>query len=185
MDIILMEPEEPGNIGAVARAMKNFGFSNLILVNPKCDYLGEASRNRAKHAQDVLAKVKVVSKLPKYHTLIGTTGRLGTDYNVPRSPIIPKNLQIPKKGKIGILFGREGVGLMNDEIQICDFIVSIPSNPEYPVLNLSHAVTIVLYELYQLQQQKSTDHFIPASIKEKDQTLNIINETIDSIEFST
>ena len=75
--------------------------------------------------------------------------------------------------------------MMNDEIQICDFIVSIPSNPEYPVLNLSHAVTIVLYELYQLQQQKSTDHFIPASIKEKDQTLNIINETIDSIEFST
>ncbi len=185
IDVILLEPEEAGNVGAVARVMKNFGFTSLVLVNPKCDHLEEKARNRAKHAQDVLENAKIVSSIyGKYHTLIATTGRIGTDYNVTRSPIAPAQLMPPQQ-KVGILFGREGSGLRNDELEKCDFIISIPTSPTYPVLNVSHAVCIVLYELFQHQKRKSTDHIITATKKEKEQTLWLINSIIDNITFPT
>ncbi|MBI4441099.1 TrmJ/YjtD family RNA methyltransferase [Candidatus Woesearchaeota archaeon] len=184
LDIILLEPKEPGNIGAIARVMKNFGFSSLVLVNPQCDYRSVTARNRAKHAQDVLAGAKIVPAVGRYHTLIGTTGRLGTDYNLSRSPLAPKQvalLSLPRKA--GLLFGREGIGLTNKEIMRCDFLVSIPASPEYPVLNVSHAVAIVLYELCNVK--KSTDHILPAHREEKMRALRVMTELIDQMIFPT
>jgi tRNA/rRNA methyltransferase len=185
--IILIEPEHSGNLGAVARVMKNFGFTRLVLIDPKTE-ITEETRRRAKHAQDILRKTLITdsSFLDGLDTLIGTTGKLGTDYNMYRSALTPKELPKFLKGNVGIIFGRESSGLSNDEIKRCDFMVTIPASKRYPTLNISHALAIVLYELFQQQpKQKSNSHLRYATRKDKDVLLHYIDETIASLSFST
>jgi tRNA/rRNA methyltransferase len=187
IDIILMEPENSGNIGAVARVMKNFGFSRLILIDPKAK-ITEETKKRAKHAQDVLKKAKTVKKdhLKTYDILIGTTSKLGTDYNIYRSPLTPKDLtRIDQKKKVGLLIGREGIGLTNAEVKRCDLIITIPSSRSYPALNISHALAIILYELFQQKANKSNSHIKPATRKDKDILLDYIDAALDKMRFST
>ena len=192
IEIILMEPEISGNIGAIARVMKNFGFKDLVLINPKCDHLSQEARNRAKHANDLLRNAKIEKKgyLKSYDYLIGTTASLGTDYNIPRSPISPEQLgeklSAIKKSKIGLLFGREGQGLTNKEIQKCDFIVTIPTPKEYPTLNISHSLSIILYEIFKKLNKKTTiSHISPASKKEKEIILKLVDDVLNRLEFAT
>ncbi|MBW2996374.1 RNA methyltransferase [Candidatus Woesearchaeota archaeon] len=182
ISVILIEPKNSGNIGAIARSMANFGFSKLVLVNPKCNHLSQTARNRAKWAQDVLKKAKVVKKIPKLDTLVATTAKIGTDYNIPRSPITPAQLSKVAKGNIGLLFGRESIGLTNEEIQKADFVVTIPASKKYPVMNLSHAVSIVLYEL---SKQDHTSHITLASEADKQQLMKLLNKTLNKMEFAT
>lgn len=151
ISVVLVEPEEAGNVGFVARAMKNFGFSKLVLVSPKCD-LDEAKKF-AKHAQDVLSSAKILkdfgSARRKFRYLMGTTALRGGEYNVLRSHLTPRQLasrQLPAGA--AIVFGREGPGLTNEEVRQCDLLVSIPSSDVYPTLNVSHAAVVVLYELF-------------------------------------
>ena len=191
MDIILLEPETAGNVGAVARVMANFGFLNLVLVNPQCDFLCEDALGRAKHAKFVLKNAKVINfdGLKKYHTLVGTTSQLGTDYNIPRSPLSPQQLAeiLPlNKKNIGLLFGRESIGLKNDEIELCDFVATIETSKRYPTLNLSHAVAVLCYELF----RKNAVEFISSHIRfasdvDKAQLMKMITVQIDGMKFST
>ena len=189
IEVVLSKPEHPGNVGAVARSMSNFGFSRLVILSPNCDINSDEAMNRAKHAKKILQNAKVSDKkiLDKYDYVIATTGQLGTDYNIPRSPINPKQLAKMNLGKkIALLFGPEGQGLTNEEIQKCDFIVTIPSNPKYPILNLSHAVTILLYEIFSASKSKKQgDQIKPVSKKEKDHLLKLINSKLDKMEFQT
>lgn len=182
ISVVLIEPKNSGNVGAIARAMANFGFSNLVLVNPKCNHLSQTARNRAKWAQDVLHKAKVVKKLPKIGTLVATTAKLGTEYNIPRSPITPAQLSSICKGDVGVVFGRESSGLTNEEILACDFVVSIPASKKYPVLNLSHSVAVVLYEL---SKENHASHITPASAKDKEQVMKMLKKALNKMEFST
>ncbi|MFH1510293.1 MAG: RNA methyltransferase, partial [Candidatus Woesearchaeota archaeon] len=119
ISVVLYEPEHPGNVGAVARVMHNFGFKDLVLVNPKCNHLSSEAIARSKHANSILAKAKVVKKLQGFDCLVGTTARLGTDYNLPRSPLLPGKLGeiVPASGKVWLVFGSEGSGLSNDMIR--------------------------------------------------------------------
>lgn len=191
--IILVEPEHPGNIGAVARAMKNFDFNNLILINPVADHLCDDAFNRAKHAKDVLKKAKVADFpfLDKMDYLIGTTGKLGRSKNLPRTPLTPEQMcdkldQIDKRKKIGILIGREGIGLLNKEIQQCDFTVTIPTVKKYPILNISHATAIILYEMHKRYGKEDiTKIGRSVSRKEKDALMGYINRSLDKVEFGT
>ena len=182
ISVVLIEPRNSGNVGAIARVMANFGFSNLILVNPKCNHLSQTARNRAKWAQKVLQKAKVVKNIPKMDTLVATTAKIGTDYNIPRSPITPSQLSSSCKGKIGVVFGRENTGLTNEEILSCDFVVTIPASKKYHVLNLSHSVSVLLYEL---SKETHISHIIPASKAEKDQIMKMLNKALGKMEFST
>jgi TrmH family RNA methyltransferase len=153
IDIVLVEPLHEGNIGFSARVMKNFGFTDLVLVNP-CS-LGEEARACAMHAHDVLDHARTMSLdevFANYSLVIATTG--GLSKSVCRSMRMPYyspreiREQIRKvKGKVAILFGRENRGLSNEEVRRCDLICTIPSSPAYPILNISHAVGIVCYEL--------------------------------------
>jgi TrmH family RNA methyltransferase len=184
ISIILVEPENSGNVGAVARVMANFGFKDLFLVNPKCQHLNDEARCRAKHAQRILENAKI-SKLNelKFDYLIGTSAVIGSDYNIPRSPITPEELarKVKRKANIALLFGREGSGLSNKEILKCDFIVKIPSSKKYGTLNVSHAAAIVLYSLF-----KDRGFGIPAATKkEKDVILEKLDEILDKLEFTT
>lgn len=191
--VILVEPKFSGNIGAVARVMKNFGFSDLVLVNPNCDPLAREAIDRASHGFDVLESSERLEKIPKLDILVATTGKLGTDFNLKRSPISPKELAEKvaglknKKTSIGIVFGREDIGLKNNEIEMCDFTVTINSSKNYPVLNLSHSVAIILYELYDAIgcKKSKVNNIQPISKKEKDEILKLVFKIIDSMDFST
>lgn len=194
ISIILIESQNPGNIGAVARVMKNFDFKELIIINPTCNPLSKEARNRAKFANEILKKAKIVksfSYLNKFDYIIGTTARLGTDYNIPRVPITPeqlagKVLEISRKTKIALVLGRETVGLKNEEIAKCDFIVTIPTSKKYPVMNISHALSVLLYELYKKSgENKITDFAAPISANEKKQIMKMINQILKNKEFAT
>lgn len=189
--IILVEPETEGNIGAVARVMKNFDFKDLVLISPKANHLGREALDRATHAKNILkkAKVKDFSYLKNFDYLIGTTAMLGSDYNIPRSPLTAEQLaeKVSKvKGKIGILIGREGSGLNNEEIKKCDFIVAIPTSKKYPTMNISHAVSIILYELFKKSgKKKINEHINFATKQDKEIILRYVNKVLDKMEFST
>ncbi len=186
MDIVLQEFQTPGNIGAVARSMKNFNFTNLILLNPKCNHLDKEALDRATHAKDILQKAKIVKEL-KYDTFIGTTAILGTDYNLTRTVITPETLAKKNiKGKVALIIGRENHGMSNEELEKCDIIVHIPASKKYPTLNAAQAATILLYELFKTQKTEKTGQNIPlATAKNKERILELIKQKIEILEFST
>jgi len=184
---VLVESRNSGNVGAVARGMANFGFKKLILVNPKCSHLSQTARNRAKWAQDVLRKAKIVNSLSSIKsTLVATTGKIGTDYNIPRSPVSPQQLSniVDKKKDIALVFGRENSGLNNEEISKCDFVVTIPTSKKYPVMNLSHAVAVILYELAK-KKENIVSHIIFASQQDKKQLMKMLNKALSKMDFAT
>lgn len=194
--IILIEPENPGNTGAILRSMKNFDFNSIILVNPKFYINNEEMRNRAKWAGDLIKKVKMrkydMKKLRKdFDYLIATTAKLGRDYNLLRTPITAEQFAekisyISKKTKIGLLIGREGTGLSNEEIKICDFTVTIPTSKKYGTMNISHATTLILYEIFKKQEKEHIiSHITPISLKEKEQLQKMVEKTLDKMYFAT
>jgi len=153
IDIVLVEPLYDGNIGFVARVMKNFGFSRLVLVNP-CD-IGDDAFARAAHARDVLENAERLSLdevFERSDRTVATTGAHSKSVchpmRVPLHP--PKELKERiggLEGRVAILFGRENWGLSNEEVAQCDLVCTIPASHDYPIMNLSHAVGIVCYEL--------------------------------------
>jgi TrmH family RNA methyltransferase len=153
IDIVLVSPIYEGNVGFCARVMKNFGFSRLVLVDP-CP-LGDEAKARASHAQDVLAEAETCSiedVFARSSIVVATTGTVSKSVcHSMRMPFYsPKELRNRVKdtgGRISILFGRENWGLNNEEVKRSDMICTIPTAEEYPILNLSHAVGVVCYEL--------------------------------------
>jgi len=156
IDIVLVAPLYEGNVGFAARVMKNFGFLHLVLIDP-CP-LGNEAKARASHAQDVLAGAEVCTiedVFARSNIVVATTGAVSKSVcNSMRMPFYsPRELRERVKdadGRISILFGRENWGLNNEEVKRSDMICTIPSSPEYPILNLSHAVGVVCYELSNL-----------------------------------
>lgn len=191
ISVILLEPQKAGNVGAIARAMKNFGLKELLLISPKCDPKSKEAFDRASHAEDILKKAKIIpyAQLKEFDYVIGTTAVLGTDYNIPRLPLDPEQLGkrlAGMKGKIALVFGREDHGLSNKEINDCDFIVTIPASRTYTTLNVAHAAAIVFYEIFKHSEgKKSNSHIVFGSAKEKEVTLDYVHQILDKIEFST
>lgn len=153
--VILVEPEYPINLGSIARVMKNFGVDELILVNPKARPEDELARKFAVHAVDILENAKITKSLDEalgmVNFAVGTSGVGGKDYIPERTPITPEEFArriFLTGGKVGIVFGRESRGLDNDELEKLDFTVTIPTSGAYPIMNLSHAVAVILYEVY-------------------------------------
>ncbi|MFT4297704.1 MAG: RNA methyltransferase [Candidatus Woesearchaeota archaeon] len=187
IDVILLEPENEGNIGAVARAMANFGLKNLIIVCPKCS-LGEEFSKRAMHAKSKrMVNFKILKKIPKYDLLIGTTAKINTDYNLTRTPILSEQLPskiLPyiKKQKIALLFGRESIGLTNQELEKCDLICTINSSGQYSTLNLSHAAAIMFYEIHKNLDSIKAVNIKMADKKDKKILHEKMNELINLVE---
>ncbi len=155
VSIAVVDPETPGNIGAIARAMKNFGFSDLLLVNPpELDPCGEAY-GMAGHARtDILPNATIVSfdSIVENYVTVGFTAFPGqTDAKHIRYPFFTPTDLVPELDSItepiALVFGRESTGLRNEELESINMICSIPTTQDYPVLNLAQAATIALYEL--------------------------------------
>ena len=156
--VVLVEPETPGNVGTVARAMKNFGLTDLRLVDPpELTPDGEAYGFAGHAREDVLPNAETVTfeeVVESFHT-VGCTAITGEDarrhVRFPfRTPAGLRESLATVRTDTALVFGREGRGLNNDELARLDEVCSIPANPEYPVLNLGQAATVTLYELRDL-----------------------------------
>jgi TrmH family RNA methyltransferase len=169
ISFILIEPKEPGNIGASARAMKNMGFKNLELVTPG-DFLSNKARQMACDSIDILERARVHSRfrnaIEDKNLVIGTTRRLGRQRGliIPLKDSIKRIITSAKKNRIVILFGREKNGLTNKEVEKCGFLITIPADPSSPSINLAQSVMLVAYELSKKTYRKDT----PALVKHKE-----------------
>jgi TrmH family RNA methyltransferase len=169
IQIVLCGTSHPGNLGAVARAMKNMGLARLVLVAPTAG-VDELALATAKHAADVLHNAKVMADL---------TTALADSVAVWATTARPRELPLPVwtpraaaesiaaeqqagEGLISIVFGAERTGLSNFELSWAQRVIEIPANPEYPVLNLGQAVQILAYELYVARQSSS---LVPGAIE--------------------
>jgi tRNA (cytidine32/uridine32-2'-O)-methyltransferase len=152
IDIILVETSHPGNIGAVARAMKTMGLCNLILVKPQ-NFPSAIATARACGADDILASAQIYAdfshSLEPYQLVIATSAR-NRAINWPQldpEQCAQRALAQAQHARVAIVFGREDSGLTNAELDHCHFLVQIPTVADFASLNLAAAVQIISYEL--------------------------------------
>ncbi len=150
--IVLVHTSHPGNIGGTARAMKNMGLSRLYLVEPRL-FPHEEARWRAAAALDVLESAVVVGSVAEAvadcQFVVGTSAR---ERRIPWPLLDPRSCaaqiaNLSRSEQVAVLFGREDRGLTNEELQLCNLHLHIPSSADYSSLNLAMAVQIVCYEL--------------------------------------
>lgn len=170
--VVLVQPTHPGNIGGVARAMKTMCLGSLYLVDP-VDYLGQEARARAGGAQDVLLGSKRCASLEQAlagcRLVIGTSARTRS---LPWPTLDPSTgaerlIAEARQGPVALVFGREKTGLSNAELDLCQYMVEIPSNSDYASLNLACAVQVMSYELMRAQRKEKaqeTGHWRDASV---------------------
>jgi TrmH family RNA methyltransferase len=151
--IVLVEPSHPGNIGAVARAMKNMALEELVLVRPK-QFPHPEALARASGADDVLTRTRVVSSVAEAIDgcgFIAATTSRERDSNfrvLDLRDAAERIVQEAVRAPAAVLFGAERTGLTNEELAYSHILIRIPANPVYPSLNLAMAVQLVSYELY-------------------------------------
>ncbi len=163
--VVLVEPKNPGNIGASVRAMKNMGINHLRLVNP-VDYRDDDEQKKMGYrAQDIVEKSKVYPSLREalgdIHVSFLATRKAGKwkrDFLYPEDAAALM-AQHAHKEKIAVIFGREDSGVTIDESQLANYFIHIPMAVGYPSLNLSQAVLVVLYEVFKLMGTKPPLHF--------------------------
>lgn len=186
--VVLVEPKYEGNIGSVARVMKNFGLSELVLINPP--EIGKEGRSMAMHGREILEKARKYSSFSEaakyFDFLVATSAIAATDKNPLRTPVFPEYLSnaFSIEGRIALVFGREDYGLHNDEIEACDLLVFIPTSEEYPTLNVSHAVAVILYELRKstlAEEKRRFKKFKEAGAIEKRVLLEKFDSFVDKI----
>jgi TrmH family RNA methyltransferase len=165
--VVLVEPEHEGNVGSIARLMKNFGLSKLWLVNPKVKLENEAY-SFAVHAGEVLKEASIVEDLDDAlegaQWVVGTTSIVAKKPgNLRRTAITLEELTeqtMNRQEEIVLLFGREGSGLSNRELDRCDVVVSIPSSSTYRALNVASAAAIVFYELWKAEGNREARGYL-------------------------
>jgi TrmH family RNA methyltransferase len=151
---VLVEPQFEGNVGSAARALKNLGFSRLVVVRPGCDPLGTQARIMAVEAGDLLRRVEICDRLDDAlagaSAVVGTTRRVGRQRQPhPRLDHCAGELiDLASTGGLAVLFGREDHGLCDGDLDRCTHIVYLASASLYPSFNLAQAVLLVAYELH-------------------------------------
>ncbi|HHY00733.1 MAG TPA: TrmJ/YjtD family RNA methyltransferase [Methanothermobacter sp.] len=187
--VVFVEPKTPGNIGFLARTMKNFGLNHLVLINP-CQLEHEAYY-QSMHAREIIYNRQEYNSLTEFlkkvsiDFVVGTTGTAGGSYNLPRISITPENLaqSLNIQGDIALVFGREGDGLTNQELELCDLVVSIPTHESYPILNITHAAAIIFYELFKTQKKYPVEDLDEASLDEKNRLIDYTDEVLDKLDY--
>jgi tRNA/rRNA methyltransferase len=152
IDVVLVRPKEDGNVGAVARVGRNFGVDRLVFVAPRAS-LGPEARRRSMGGLRLLRSARKVTTFERAvensDLVVGTTdmstGRSSGYLRRSMSPERLGELLLPVTGRVSIVFGPEDNGLSRTELAQCDVLVHIPARREFPTLNLSHAVAVVLY----------------------------------------
>ena len=160
ISFILHKPQLSENIGACARAMKNFNFSKLIVINPKPTFPNDKIVATSVGAKEIIKKSKVYQTLEpamkNIDILISTTSRF-RNKNIKHIKLKELN-KIDFNKKIAFLFGSEASGLSNNEISFSNYALQIPSNPNFKSLNLSHSLIIVAQAIFQLLNMKKSKY---------------------------
>jgi len=156
--IVLIDPSHPGNIGSVARAMKNMALTDLVLVRPK-SFPHPESTALAAGADDVLAAARVVETVVEAVAdcgfVAGTTARPRSyywEFTTPRE-VASRIVMLPDANRAALLFGSEKYGLGTEDLNYCNVLVRIPTNPDYSSLNLAMAVQLLSYEIFMAREQ--------------------------------
>jgi tRNA/rRNA methyltransferase len=185
--VLLVRPQIAGNIGAVARLMENFAAGELYLVAPKADPRSCEALQRSTHGQHRLQAVRVVDTLTAALDgavyAVGTSRRTGPVHQ--EEDLLPRDLgpllrEHTPRGDVALLFGSEDNGLSREELLACDAVVQIPASPDYPTLNLSHAVAICLYEAFAALGE--TDQTDAARHTGEPADLALMNRLIDKLQ---
>jgi tRNA/rRNA methyltransferase len=153
--VVLVRPHYPGNVGAIARVMHNFGLSSLVLVAPLADHRGEEARRLATHGESILDQARVVADLEgaldSCGLAVATSAKAEgivreTVSELPRR-LMPRVAEALVSAPAALVFGPEPSGLTTAEISRCHFLMHVPTAQAFPALNLGQAVAICLYEL--------------------------------------
>ena len=194
--IILVETTHPGNIGATARAMKNMGLQQLVLVAPRAEFPCQEVTARAAGADSILAQVQVVDNLSQ--AIADCHWVIGTSTQNRRLPLFSLDAeqgallvyQNARHHTVAIVFGTERSGLTNEHLSHCQRQIIIPTNPDYNSLNLAQAVQVITYEVRKqaLQQQwkpsiSKRPHQRLAHHEELEQFYQHLQQTLIDIEF--
>lgn len=185
--VVLVGPKFEGNVGAVARCMANFDVKELYLVNP-CE-LGDTAFNRSKHGVQILENAVTVTSMEEAvdgcFLVVGTSGVVTKgDKNYTRIPVPVREFAESTRGyseKIALVFGREDIGLLQSELNRCDVLITIPASEEYPIMNLSHSVGVVLYEMF--QAERIPTRCAPADSHEKELMFEFFGDLLEEIGY--
>lgn len=168
--VVLVRCKYPGNLGAVARVMANFGVKDLRLVSPQADPLSLEARALASHGEYLLETARhydsLVDAVQEMVWVAGTSARIGGLFRKQNVLNVRDGMAMGStasaRGRIALVFGPEDHGLTNEEVSQCHYQLHIPAAPDYNVLNLAQAVGITLYEWYQVSQPTSREE--PAAL---------------------
>ena len=189
---ILNKPQLSENIGACARAMKNFNFSKLILINPKPSFPNDKISATSVGAKEIIQNAKVYNKfedsLSNFDLLIATSSRF-RNKNIKHINIEELN-KIKLNKKIGFIFGSEASGLSNNEISYANYTMNIPSNKNFKSLNLSHSLILVCYILFNIINKKKivydkSNKIKIASKKQIKVMMDLCINNLDKVNFFT
>ena len=190
ISFILHKPQLSENIGACARAIKNFNFKKLVLINPKPIYPNDKILATSVGAKDIIKQSKKYNNLEKALSKIDIV--IATSARFRNKNIKHINLEdlkkINYKKRIGFLFGSEASGLSNNEISYANYTLQIPTNPDFKSLNLSHSLIIIAQYIASLIRLKKTPFkkskkVKSASKKEIQSMLNLCVQNLDKINF--
>ena len=157
--VVLVESQGARNVGSVCRAMLNFGFTDLRLVNPQVDHLSQDARQMAVKAFGVLENARIFYSLEEALSdcvlSFGTTRRFGRYRENLLHPdeVANRLLSIAPEDMVALVFGREDRGLLTSELDLCQHFVTIPTNKKLPSMNLAQAVGLCLYEVSKARGQ--------------------------------
>ena len=190
ISFILHKPQLSENIGACARAMKNFNFNKLVLINPKPIFPNDKILATSVGAKNIIKQSKVFDKLEKsiknIDIVIATSARF-RNKNIKHINLNDLK-QIDFKKKIAFLFGSEASGLSNNEISYANYTLQIQANPEFRSLNLSHSLIIIAYQVSNLLRMKTnifkkSDKIKSASKKDIQSMLKVCLKNLEEINF--
>jgi len=156
---ILVKPQLGENIGACARSMKNFGFTNLHVVSPKINFPNHKAKATSVGAFDIINKAKVFNEtneaISNFDIIVSLSARR-RDINKRHISLndFVKLLKKNKNSNYGLMFGPEASGLSNKDLSFSNYVLQIPTSPKFKSLNLSHSLTIICYEIFKVFNEK-------------------------------
>ena len=186
ISFILNKPQLSENIGACARAMKNFNFSKLVVIDPKPNFPNDKILATSVGAKEVIKKAKLFnnfeSSLSEFDFLIATSSRF-RNKNIKHISLNDLN-RIDFNKRVGFIFGSEASGLSNYEISYVNCTMNIPSNHKFKSLNLSHSLILVCYSLFELLSKKKTNYKKSKKIKiaSKKNIQSMMHQCISNLE---
>ncbi|MFB3905379.1 MAG: RNA methyltransferase [Acidobacteriota bacterium] len=189
VSVVLVDTVQPGNIGSAARAMSNMGLSRLKLVNPRGVLSSECLKMAGK-AVDIVTGAAVFKSLDEAlgneNLVVGTTSsrdRAARQRIYSPRAIAPVILKHAASGRVALVFGSEKRGLTDDQLALCQYLVTVPAHPGHPVLNLAQAVMVLAYEIYSCQEPDPSPHQVLATQQMREEMFGHLEKTLLRIGF--